>query len=84
MPERSHELLIGLYLNQNRVRTRQAYVYLTAIRDAFSETVPAGYFDALYDDPDEALAQHAMHVSRVQFERSRTGAGDTQNVGEGP
>jgi hypothetical protein len=66
------------------VRTRQAYVYLTAIRDAFAETVPAGYFDALYDDPDEARAQHSLHVSRVQFEKARAGAGDTQNIGEGP
>jgi hypothetical protein len=65
-------LLIGLYLNQHRVRTRQSYVALCGARDAFGESVPAQYFEALYDDPEEAKAQHAMHVSRVRFESARS------------
>lgn len=44
---------------------------LCAARDAMQEAIPLPYFEALFDDPVEAQAQHAMHESRIRFENRR-------------
>ena len=38
---------------------------MRAIKDAFVSTLPADYFRALYDDPEEADAMFNLHMARV-------------------
>lgn len=63
---------MGLLLNSQRQRTRRSYDMLRAIKDAFEPTVPAEYFAALYDDPEEAEAMYAIHADRVAAAQQQT------------
>lgn len=44
---------------------------LEAIQDAFQDTIPLTYFQALCDDPEEAEALHNLHKDRVRFAQNR-------------
>jgi hypothetical protein len=71
--------LLGLRACQQRVELRRAYTMMRAVQDAFSDTVPEVYFQALYDDPEEAKAMHELHKSRVSFQQMKP----SQPISEG-
>ena len=64
-------MLLGLWLNADRQQLRQAYIVLRGTQDASAEETPEAYFQAIYDDPMQAKAEHTMHVSRVASQREQ-------------
>ena len=67
-PQRDYEFLIGLWLNQERTKTRSAYALLRAIQDSRETVPPVEYLLAECDDPEEAVAIHNLLVSRAGLE----------------
>ena len=68
-PSYDQECLFGLWLNREREGLRRGYDVLRAVREALGGG-PIGeeYFDAIFDDPAEAQAMHALHASRFRAE----------------
>ena len=67
-PTRDYELLLGLWLNQERTKTQRAYLLLRAIRDARYPVVPVEYLAVEYDDPDDAQAIYNLMSARAEYE----------------
>jgi len=59
-PAKSGQLLLALSECQERVEVRRAFQMVRAIQDSFSDVIPLTYFQALYDDPEEAQAMHNL------------------------
>ena len=73
-PKFNRLFLLALWAGHDRVDARRSLVMLQAVQDAFAGPMPLRYFQATCDDEEEAVAMHALHESRFEFQ-SRQGTG---------
>jgi len=66
-PRLDAQFRLALELDQTRAMWRQAWPIALGIHMALEE-IPLAAFHAIYDDPEEAEAQHALHEARKRVE----------------
>lgn len=73
--ERGYLTTFALYLLAGRINSRRSFVILDGVKGALSPTIDKHFFDAMFENEDEAEFYHGLHEDRVKFWlRKRRGA----------